>query len=568
MSSARESVTPSAPASAPDRRVLLALHILLALLVAKRLAYHLSYLVHDPFALATFSDGQLYEDAARDILAHPPLGTQPFYLQGLYAYMLALPLSLAGAPVLGLLLQLVLAAGALLLFHRVARDQLGVLAGGLSTACLLACPELAFFENKYLSVALGVACNALALFLACRALRDPRKPALLWAGFGAGLAVLGRPNLAVALPFTAAALALPLRERGRALAGGLALLGLGVLLALAPMALRNQLVIGHPDVFPSHGGAIPFFIGNNPHANGRWNTAGGLLSGQVGRERVELARRLGVKTADEGDLDHAIGAVLGARALRFIREQPLVWLGLEAKKLWLTLGDHRFVRDYDLRGEAELVGGAHELGLPFGVALGLGAIGLLALRERGRRVPAERTRMRALCLLLVGQLAAVLAANVVVFSSSQNRVPALLPLCFAAGPALLALLGLLARRPLYFRAGSGACALGALLFVQALWPRGPQPSRPSSVHYFNLGAVEEALQRDEAAAEHYARAVARQPKQPVFLLSQARVLRKLGRAAQARALLDRLDVLPDEPRDVRAAAAAERALLQEAPPRR
>ena len=267
--------------------MLLALRILLALLVAKRLAYHLSYLVHDPFALATFSDGQLYEDAARDILAHPVLGTQPFYLQGLYAYLLALPLALAGAPVLGLLLQLVLAAGALLLFHRVARQQLGVLAGSLSTACLLACPELAFFENKYLSVALGVACNVLALFrLAARcAICEARA---VWSPASArGSRCSAVPTWWSRLPFSAGGIAVAsARAQARPLAGVLAALGLGLLLALAPMALRNQLVVGGPDVFPSHGGAIPFFIGNNPHANGRWNTAGGLLSGQVGRERA------------------------------------------------------------------------------------------------------------------------------------------------------------------------------------------------------------------------------------------------------------------------------------------
>ena len=192
----------------------------------------------------------------------------------------------------------------------------------------------------------------------------------------------------------------------------------------------------------------------------------------------------------------------------------------------VALGDHRFVRDYDLRGEAELVGGAHALGLPFGLALGLGCH-RPARAARARSPRAGRAhRMRALGLLLVGRLVAVLAANVLVFTSSQNRVPALVPLCFAAGPALLALFGWLGRSALDFRAGPGAWTLGAALFLQALWPRGPQPSRPSSVHYFNLGAVEETLQRDEAAAEHYGRAVARKPDQPVFLLSQARVLRK------------------------------------------
>src|SRR5688572_24258549 len=114
-----------------------ALALLIALLIAKRLAYHLTYLVTDPFALATFSDGHVYEQAARDILAHPPLGSQPFYLQGLYAYLLALALALTQQVVIGLLLQLVLAAGALWLFQRTAAALLGPGAAMLSTAFLL-----------------------------------------------------------------------------------------------------------------------------------------------------------------------------------------------------------------------------------------------------------------------------------------------------------------------------------------------------------------------------------------------------------------------------------------------
>ena len=47
-----------------------------------------------PFSLATFSDGRLYEDSARDLLDHPPWGTRPFYLQGLYAAQLALPMAI------------------------------------------------------------------------------------------------------------------------------------------------------------------------------------------------------------------------------------------------------------------------------------------------------------------------------------------------------------------------------------------------------------------------------------------------------------------------------------------
>src|SRR5689334_15531358 len=98
-----QAAVPGTRIGADDRRTLRLLALLIGFLIAKRVVYHLAYLALDPFALVTLSDGQIYEEAARDILLHPPLGTQPFYLQGLYAYVLALPMLLVDRVVLGLL---------------------------------------------------------------------------------------------------------------------------------------------------------------------------------------------------------------------------------------------------------------------------------------------------------------------------------------------------------------------------------------------------------------------------------------------------------------------------------
>ncbi|MGD8862928.1 MAG: tetratricopeptide repeat protein [Myxococcales bacterium] len=522
--------------SAGDRALRLA-QLALALLVVQRVAYHLSYLLGSPFALATFSDGQLYEVAARDLLVHPPLGSQPFYLQGLYAAVLALPMSFTGTVVSGLLLQLAIAAAALWLFHRAARQALPPLAATLSTVALLSFFELAYYENKYLSVSLGVSMNVLALWSLVRAMPSLRAGALLLAGLCGGLSLLGRPNMILALPFSLLALAVLARQARRSARGPLLLFALGVLLAVAPMALRNQVVVGDPQVFPSHGGGIPFFIGNNPHANGRWNTAGGLVTGQVFRERVELARKLGVDPAGRsaGQLDRAIGDALRARGMRYIAEHPGQWLALTAKKLWLTLGNHPFVRDYDMRGEREMLGAWHHLGMPFGLLLGLGVIGAAAVAGRAARERPERARMAALLLILGGQFAAVLAANLLVFTSAQNRLPLSIPLAFVAGPGMLAIAARVRSTPRpAFRASLPAMALAALLTAQAFWPRTRDVNRPSSVHYYNLAAVEEALGRVDDAVEHYRIALQRQPDQPVFRRSYERALREQRRRHSGR----------------------------------
>jgi hypothetical protein len=283
------------------------------------------------------------------------------------------------------------------------------------------------------------------------------------------------------------------------------------------MALRNELVTGTPSVFPSHGGAIPFFIGNNPNANGRWNTAGGLITGEVVREREQLAKHFQISASSPAELDRRVSEALLQKTWRYICDQPLDWLALEAKKFWFTLGNHRFIRDYDVRGEAEILGAWHQLGLPFGVLLGLGILGLFAVRAR-------RPDRSALVLVVAGQFFAVLAANVLVFTSAQNREPLSVPLSFLAGPGLVALWQWVRKRE--DAPPRPVLLASAVLALQAFWPRLPNaPDRPSSFHYYNLASVEEKLGRPEDSLRHYARAVEINPREPLFRAAYTRLLR-------------------------------------------
>lgn len=531
---------------------------LVAFLIAKRIAYHLSYIVFDPFALGTLSDGQLYELAARDILEHPPLGTLPLYLQGLYAYLLAFSMSIVPQVVMGLLVQLIIAAGALFVFQRAARTVFGSVFGGLSLCVLLACPEPAFYENKYLSVSLGIATNIFAIYTAVRAFERLSFRDVLLAGFAAGLAVLGRPNLVIAVPFTMLAFVVLARGAGKPTRTVLAPLALGVVLAVAPMALRNQLVIGSPDVFPSHGGGIPLYIGNNPYANGGWNSAGGLLSGMVYMETTDIARKLGIVAKTRTELDAKVGDALFHKAIEFIRDNPGKFFELCRTKLWRMIGNHRFVRDYDIRGENELIGSYHQWGLPFGVVLGIGVLGFFVLARRAQVVRAERARLVALLLVLGGQVVAIVVANTLVFTSAQNRVPLVIPLAFVAGPAIEALHAKIRRLPSRLEARPLALAVAALFCAQAFWPRLADIGRPSSAHYYNLGAVEEQLDRLEDAEAHFRRAKEQNPRQPMFWLAHGRVLRRLGRFDEALVSLTHIINMPGVPDDVHRLAHAER----------
>ena len=79
-----------------------------------------------------------------------------------------------------------------------------------------------------------------------------------------------------------------------------------------------------------------------------------------------------------------------------------------------------------------------------------------------------------------------------------------------------------------WEASALALALAGALLMQSFWPR-PGGDRPTSVHYYNMAAVEEAIGRLDDAAVHYTRAIERNPREPEFRLSLARTLRQLGR---------------------------------------
>jgi tetratricopeptide (TPR) repeat protein len=232
-----------------------------------------------------------------------------------------------------------------------------------------------------------------------------------------------------------------------------------------------------------------------------------------------------------------------------MRAEPAAWLRIEAQKLWYALGNQELVHDYDLLGERELLGDRLPLGLPFGVLLGLGALGLWALT---RGAPGERQ----LCVVLLGQVCAVLAANLLWFTSAQNRLPLVVPLALAAGPGALAL-----RAALATRASLLAAISCTLLGAQAFVPRQAR-QQPSAAHYYNLANAEESLGQNAAALAHYARASERRPEEPMFWFRRAYLARRMQRFDVAGSALDHLERMPHLPAALRRALGEERAAVE------
>lgn len=545
------------------------MQLALAALVAYRLVYHSFYVREVPFAVATFSDGRQYELAALDILAAPPLGTKPFYLQGLYAYVMAVPMAIEPWVSLALLLQLAVAGLAAWGFFRATSHWLGRHRAGWATLVLLAYPGLAFYENKVLTAALAVATTVFVLVAMARVEARPRLSRMAMVGCALGLAVLARPNAAIAIPFVLWAIVLVARDAAMPRVKALSAVGLGVALTLAPMSLRNGVVTESFTVFPAHGGGTSFYIGNNRQARGVWNDAGGLLSGDVGQERRELVTRLGIEETTEAREAAAIGRALYRRAFAEIGEDPGRWVWLTMRKLWLVLGNDELTQDYDWYGEQDMLPWAHRVPVPFGVVVVLGCLGALGLRRRllpsasgdpGDEDAPRSRDLRPLAWTLAGLVCAVLGANLVYFTSSQHRLPLVVPLALLAGlgaPAALDAVRALVRQP-KARARAAAPMVGALLlFALAAVPR-TKHREPSAVHDYNLALAWLRLGDPESALHALDRAVERRPDHPIIRLERASLRRERGDGHGARADLEAIGPLEEQPVWVRQRMSVER----------
>src|SRR6185369_4133285 len=219
-----------------------------------------------PFFGQLAMDSQEYDRWAQAIAGGDWLGSQVFFQAPLYPYLLALVYTLLGRSLDAVyLLQIATAVAGVWALWRAGR-ALGNEPAGLVAAALAAVygPFL-FYDVQLLkeSPAVTVTCFLLWALAARR---------WLAAGLLLGVLALLRENALLLVPFL-----LPLAwqrdssieagARGFAKRGGLLVIGL--LLPLAPVALRNGLVGG--DYLPTTSqGGVNFWIGNNPQADGAY----------------------------------------------------------------------------------------------------------------------------------------------------------------------------------------------------------------------------------------------------------------------------------------------------------
>ncbi|HEY2431104.1 MAG TPA: tetratricopeptide repeat protein [Vicinamibacterales bacterium] len=515
-------------------------------------------------------DTTAYVQLARQVLdGHPGLGPGLYYVSPFYIYFLAAILGVSHSFLAVRIVQVAMGTAAVGLVCLLARQWFGERAA-LAAGVLAAFTGLfTFYEVLILQSSVDVFFTAAALW--CVALgvssRD-RAGVRLLPIFGAGLLwgveTLNRPNVLLAAVALAVVMWIALRRIKFPLA-----LAAGLLLGMAPVAIRNVVVTREWTLVSSHGG-LNFYIGNNADATGFYRPVPGVRPAIVGQE-IDT-RRLATEALGHPATDAEVSSYFFQLAWTWIRAHPLDAALLFAKKfafafhaahLALPLSYAFFA--YDTPGWLRFLFVGPWLLVPLGIT---GAVWRLA---RSPTPDAGFEVSRPGFVIWLSFVPLYGAAVAFFFVADRYRLPLLVPLCVCAGGGLD--LGIEAARQRDVRRLAYATAALAAAFIVVNWPtrwlddgrwtdglrtaerlviaqRDDEAERwaawldthnPPHAGAGQLGVAQQwmALQQYQRALPYLQRAERADPAEPHAQYALGQALLKLGRAPDALVHLQR-----------------------------
>lgn len=478
---------------------------------------HVLALTRSPYFSYPIIDAEAYDRAAQAIASgngHPDL---VFWQPPGYAYFLAGLYTLFGrgsliAPriiqaFLGALSSVLVAWIGLRLFsYRVG------LAAGLGTALY---GTLIYFDGELLTPSLTITMQLIALSLAIEALSGYRPK--LWffaAGLIEGFAAVVTATSLILVPV----LAVFARRYVLFVLSGAAL-------AILPVTLRNY-VHGGEIVLISSNAGINLYIGNNP----RYDETVAIRPGRDWIKLVSEPKRHGEEGAS------ASSRYFIRKVGDFITTDPLGFLALQLRKLYLFVGGDEIYRSYAIypaRIWSPVLGAllwkVSALAVPFGVLLPLGAIGIVAA---GHRAP-------LLAVMTVTYAVAVIAF----FVAARYRAPVvpLLRIFAAEGVRWFIREADRARRRM-------ALVGGAALFALANVHQGEMSPQMNADAEFSLGARLSQDGREREALALYQSSLRQKPDYMEAWVNLGVLYARSGLRSQGEeAFRQALELEPDDP---------------------
>jgi tetratricopeptide (TPR) repeat protein len=486
---------------------------------------HVWFIRETPMFDVLMGDARAYDQWALRIAGGDWIGSEVFYQAPLYPYFLGTLYAALGHDLLMVrVVQAIIGSASAVLLadagERLFSRRVGLVAG---FALALYAPAI-FFDGLLQKTVLDVFFVCLTIWLASRLIapaemtapdRFPQRGTWLALGAALGALSLTRENalalvlVAVAWAFVAGRPARLEHEgheahegKGGGASGGpaawapAAALLAGLAIVLVPVAARNYTVGGGFYLTTSQFGPN-FYIGNNPESDGTY------MSLRRGRGAPEYERQDAVALAER-----ALGRTLTPaevsgywtdRALGFITEQPLEWIGLMLRKTALLFNTSEMLdtESQETYEDASLILRVLAPVGHFGVLVPFAAIGLVAAWP-------DRRRLWPILAMLVAYAASVIAFYVF----ARYRFPMVPLLVLLAAVGVVALPGMVRAWPQRTR----VVAVAALVLL-VVWVNRPllSSARMRAITETNLGvALHEAGRYDEAVT-HYRAATDFQP---------------------------------------------------------
>ena len=488
----------------------------------------LQYLIQiRPLPLFTnlIADSYAYDQWAVAIAGGDWIGKGVFYQAPLYPYFLGVLYKLFGHDLWSVrVIQIFMGALSCGLLY-LAGKQFFSRAAGIAAAVILVfyAPGI-FYEGLIQKSAMDLFLVTLLLVVLGYSTSKPGAIKWIIAGLIIGLLALARENALIWLPVLALWLCWYFASYSfsKRLSWA-ALLGLGALIALVPVGLRN-LRVGDKFVLTTAQMGPNFYIGNNPNSTGSYAP---LRSGR-GDPQFE---RLDAQELAETALGRSLTATQVSnywlqQGWDFIRTQPIHWLSLLGKK-WLLTWSVVELEDSDdfyiYQQWSPLLRLLAALG-NFGWLAPLAIVGLvLTLNERRR-------------LAILYALILTMAASVAVFYVfGRYRFPLIPLLAMFAGAGIVRVYGIVKARRFVWLSGALVAAILAWMIVRI--PIMGVPG-PTVAGYSNLARVFARAGKPDEAIANYQKALQIDPQSAVVHFNLGSLMGMRGNIEQSKLHLE------------------------------
>lgn len=228
------------------------------------------------------------------------LGPGLYYLSPFYIYFLAVILAITKSFTAVRVAQALLGTAAIWFIYQTTREWFNDRAAWIAALLAAGTGLFAFYDALILQTGVDVFFTSAALLTLTWALKKKDWRWMLATGVIFGVQTMNRPNIAIAVVLLAVVLSAVRQWRFAAV------LTAGLLIGIAPAAIRNLVVAHEFSLLSSHGG-LNFYIGNGEGATGFYRFIPGItptIKGQANDARKVASKALGRQVGDAEASDY------------------------------------------------------------------------------------------------------------------------------------------------------------------------------------------------------------------------------------------------------------------------